>query len=301
MRVEYSQGARPLEQTVASARFEPGTQDFRFFLQEELLRRCKKNPRFSLRAFARTLDVEASSLSKILNGKRTLTKKMLHRLCAQLGLGPDQVKEFEDRMPAGSSASRQGATSGLPIAVRDDYQQVSADIFNVIADWYHYAILELITVRDFEPTPAWIARVLDITVSEANFALERLRRLGLLSAQGDGAWVSGQLTTNADGGEMTAAAFRKLQRQILAQAMDAMETVPIAERDQSSITMAVSKAKLGEAKARIRAFRRELCAFLQTDTPHDDVYQLSISLFPVTKIGRESPGSNNLREGGQHA
>ncbi len=284
---------------VASARPESGTQDFRFFLQEELLRRCKKNPRFSLRAFARTLDVEASSLSKILNGKRTLTKKMLHRLCTQLGLGPDQVKEFEDRLPPGTTA-RQGATAGVPIAVRDDYQQVSADIFNVIADWYHYAILELITVRGFEATPAWIARVLDVTVSEANFAIERLRRLGLLKSRDDGGWEAGQLSTNADGGEMTAAAFRKLQRQILSQAIDVMESVPLLERDQSSITMAITKDKLVEAKVRIRAFRRELCAFLQEDAPHDDVYQLSISLFPVTRL---AAGTLNgpAREGGQHA
>jgi uncharacterized protein (TIGR02147 family) len=280
----------------ASARPESSTQDFRFFLQEELLRRCKKNPRFSLRAFARTLDVEASSLSKILNGKRTLTKKMLHRLCSQLGLGPDQVQEFEERLPP-APAGRQGATAGMPIA-REDYQQVSADIFNVIADWYHYAILELITVRGFEPTPAWIARVLDVTVSEANFAVERLRRLGLLTTREDGSWEAGRLSTNADGGEVTAAAFRKLQRQILAQAVEAMENVPIAERDQSSITMAVSKRRLGEAKAKIRAFRRELCEFLQDDASHDDVYQLSISLFPVTKMNN---GAIPARDGGQHA
>lgn len=268
---------------VASVCPESNTQDFRFFLQEELLRRCKKNPRFSLRAFARTLDVEASSLSKILNGKRTLTKKMLHRLCTQLGLGPDQVKEFEDRLPQ-ASPPRQGATGGLPLSGRDDYQQVSADTFNAISDWYHYAILELITVRGFEASPIWIARVLDITASEANFAIERLRRLGLLKSRDDGNWEAGKLTTNAEGGEVTAAAFRKLQRQILSQAIDVMENVPLTERDQSSITMSVSKERLAEAKNRIRAFRRELCAFLQDDAPHDDVYQLSISLFPVTRL-----------------
>ncbi len=40
--------------------------DFRIFLQEELVLRCKKNPKFSMRAFARMLGVENSALSKII-------------------------------------------------------------------------------------------------------------------------------------------------------------------------------------------------------------------------------------------
>jgi uncharacterized protein (TIGR02147 family) len=161
-----------------------GPKDFRFFLQEELVRRCKKNPRFSLRAFARTLDVEASALSKILNGKRALTKKMLHRMCDHLGIGPEEVGDYERSLPRSRAGTRKGAR-----AAEGDFRQVSVDIFNVIADWYHYAILELLTVRDFQKSPAWIAKALGISVSEVNFALERLLRLGLLEISDDNVWV----------------------------------------------------------------------------------------------------------------
>ncbi len=73
---------------------DPQEQDFRSFLQDELEKRCKKNPRFSLRAFARTLEVEPSALSKILHGKRALTPKMLMRMASQLGLPEQDIERF---------------------------------------------------------------------------------------------------------------------------------------------------------------------------------------------------------------
>src|ERR1700722_13528593 len=44
-----------------------GKQDFRKFLQQELARRCAKNPGYSLRAFATSLQINPSTLSHILN------------------------------------------------------------------------------------------------------------------------------------------------------------------------------------------------------------------------------------------
>ncbi len=43
------------------------TSDFRQFLEEELARRSQSYPRYSLRAFARDLEVDSSFRSKILN------------------------------------------------------------------------------------------------------------------------------------------------------------------------------------------------------------------------------------------
>jgi len=76
---------------------DPQDQDFRAFLQDELEKRCKKNPRFSLRAFARTLEVEPSALSKILHGKRALTPKMLLRMASQLGLPEQDIERFSNK------------------------------------------------------------------------------------------------------------------------------------------------------------------------------------------------------------
>ncbi len=80
---------------------DPQEQDFRSFLQDELEKRCKKNPRFSLRAFARTLEVEPSALSKILHGKRALTPKMLMRMASHLGLPEQDIERFTSKQNSG--------------------------------------------------------------------------------------------------------------------------------------------------------------------------------------------------------
>ncbi len=68
--------------------------DFRQFLEDELARRSQNYPRYSLRAFARHLEVDSSFLSKILNGKRTVTMRTIRMFGERLNLTPDELLRF---------------------------------------------------------------------------------------------------------------------------------------------------------------------------------------------------------------
>jgi plasmid maintenance system antidote protein VapI len=248
--------------------------DFRLYLQQELVKRCKKNPRFSVRAFAITLGVENSALSKILCGKRQLTRKMVIRLGQKLGLNPIQISEFSI-VPVLEN----------PESQKETFRQLTQDQFAIISDWYHYAIHELCRTNSCKSDVRWIARKLGITLAEAASAVERLLRLGYLERSTSGTLInrSGPLTTL--GNEFTTIAFRNLQRQVLEKAIIALEEVPLEKRDQTSMTMAISSTKLKEAKELIKKFRRDLSNFLESDYKNlDSVYHLGISLYPVTKI-----------------
>lgn len=250
------------------------TTDFRLYLQNELIRRCQKNPHYSLRAFARTLQIEASALSKILNAKRAVTPEMLTKLGLKLGLGRQELKNFK---------GIKGALGHL------DFDTVDADQFKIISDWYHYAILELTAVEDFRPNTKWIAKRLGITASEANIAVERLTRAGFLKIEKN-RWtdVSGNLTTV--GNNFTISAFRNLQRQILQMAVQSLEETPMERRDQTSMTMAIDSKLLPQAKEKIKKFRRDMDRLLQSSDTKDEVYHLSVALYPVTKTtDRRSP------------
>ena len=249
--------------------------DFRYTLQNELIERCKRNPKYSLRAFARTLAIEPSALSKILKAKRMITPTMLSRLGIKLGLGPKEIELYKKRLGIKKMKSS--------VRTEKEYKQLTVDTFHIISDWYHYAILELTTVKDFVPSPPWISKALGLTVSEVNIAVDRLKRLEFLQVEEDGSWkdCSGEITTV--GNDFTAAAFRKLQSQVLTMGQAALEEVPLETRDQTSMTMAIDTQKMPEAKKLIQDFRRELCAFLQATSERDEVYQLGISLYPLTK------------------
>jgi plasmid maintenance system antidote protein VapI len=246
------------------------TRDFRLFLQSELVRRCEANEKYSLRAYARSLRIAPSALSAILNGKRPVTHKMKLRLGLSLGLSPQDLGHFQESKTQGHTLK---------------FQQLALDTYAVISDWYHYAILELTHLKNFRTDPKWIAKSLGITTSEVNIAVERLQRVGLLKIEND-SW----LDTTPDGhatniqGDLTSAASRKLQRQILEKSIRALDDIPIAKRDHTSMTMAINPEDLPEAKEKITRFRRELCAFFEKRGRPTQVYQLAVSLYPVTQI-----------------
>jgi uncharacterized protein (TIGR02147 family) len=252
---------------------------FRHFLQGELIRRCEKNAAYSLRAFARTLGCDVSTLSKILKGKRPTGRITIEKLGARLGLSPERVQRFMESRERPTTATANTSTMAGP-----DYQQLTLDSFKIISDWYHYGILELMRVDHFKPDSKWIARTLGLTVSEVNIAVERLVRVGILEINAQGEWIDhseGRSTTI--GNEFSAAAFRNLQRQVLELALKALEEVPMDKRDQTSMTMAIDSRLLPEAKTRIKNFRRELAHFLSRGEKRDAVYNLGISLYPLTR------------------
>lgn len=238
-------------------------------LTSEFERRCQQNSRYSLRAFARSLSVDSSYLSKILSGKRKLSRHALSKLAERIHLPAELMQSVKKPTQT------------------DSFTSLEVEHFRLIANWYHYAILEMTRLSDFRPDPKWISAYLGINQAEALAAIERLKECGLLEVTASGHWKILNNTTTQH--PFTHLAFRQLQRQILEQAIGALENVPIEERDQSSITMCIDKKRIARAKQKIKNFRRELMSYLEGGENKDAVYQLSISLFPAGLIYKKEP------------
>ncbi len=69
-------------------------EQFRLSLQSELVRRMRVNPKYSLRAFARFLEIDPSSLSQYLRGRRKFTEKQVETLALKLGLSPLEISSI---------------------------------------------------------------------------------------------------------------------------------------------------------------------------------------------------------------
>jgi len=254
-------------------------QDFRLYLQDELLRRCQKNPKYSLRAFAKVLGIGPSALSDILNNKRSLTEPMKIRLGLAIGLKIEELAQYK-------SNSKKGLKQLSNSVDRKEFQQITLDTYAIISDWYHYAILELIRVKTFKTDLSWIAKVLGITKSEANIAVERLQRVGLLDITEKGKWIDRSadgLATNING-NLTSVASKKLQKQVLEKSIQALAEVPIEKRNHTSGTFAMNPDDLPMAIEQIKKFRRKIGRQLESNPNLKQIYQLGISLYPVTNI-----------------
>jgi transcriptional regulator with XRE-family HTH domain len=240
---------------------------FRLWLQKQFSERCKKNSRYSLRAFAKNLELDPSTLSQVLSGKRKLSKKNTLNICKKLSATTKELQMF-------------GLLENKVIE-STDYHQINIDTFSIISEWYHYAILELTYVSGFKTEPKWIAQNLFITAEEARSAIERLIRMGLLLEENGSLIKASKQLTNY-GIINTSAAHKELQKHIISKALNAVDECSQKEKDITSMTMAIDTKNLDKAKKLIQKFRRDLCELLEEGN-QEQVYNLGIQLYPISK------------------
>ncbi len=238
----------------------PETSDFRDVLRDELLQRCRRNPKYSIRAFGQFLGIENSALSKYLRGTRQLKAETIECLAARLGVSP--------RAPS------------LPT----QYQPISKFSAAEALDWVVFATLELAKIKGFGRNSTWISRALGISIAEATKATNVLVQNGWVEIDQAGRWRIRSANISTANMPGTSASLIRLQRQILKKAADALEEIPIERRDQSSMTMAIATKRLPEARLLIKQFRRKLSQLLEGDLAKDEVYNLCISLYPLTTL-----------------
>lgn len=237
---------------------------FKIWLQEEFTRRCAVNSRYSLRAFAKSLELDASTVSKMLSGKRRISRVMLRKIEEKLGMA--FIFDAE----------------GMQENLGKRYTLLSKDLFRVISDWYHFAILDLTLLKTFVSNPEWIAHQLGISVIEASSGIDRLKRLELLGEDGNRLVKTKTSFSNYKEGH-TSGAHKEYQRQVVQKALHAIDGCPQELKDITSMTIAGNSKKIVEVKEVIKRFRRELANFME-DGDGDAVFHLAVQLYPVTAL-----------------
>ncbi|MGE3609533.1 MAG: hypothetical protein AB7I27_08100 [Bacteriovoracaceae bacterium] len=132
---------------------EKKTNEFRQFLKDVFLERCRKNPSYSMRSFASSLKINHTTLSRILSGKRGMTKKMQTSLEEALNLSPAERRTF---------------SKNEKLKVTKQYKDLSQDVFELIADWKYDCLLELPKIKNLKLTPRKIAKILGTNIIEVN-------------------------------------------------------------------------------------------------------------------------------------
>ncbi len=144
-------------------------------LVAELEVRKKRNPQYSLRAFALSLGVSPAQLSQIISGRRNITIKSLQKISQGLGLAPSEVENY----------LKDWSLQKLDFQHEDpkvrNKKNLLDDEFKLISEWYHFAILSLVKLRGASTQPEWIAAKLGISERVAEEAVRRLQRLKILA------------------------------------------------------------------------------------------------------------------------
>ena len=107
-------------------------------LKEKLSLRQKENSHYSMRAYARDINLHPSTLSQVLNGKRELPFKSVSEVSKKLQLSPKEQTLFIE-----SFRRTKTNIDNISISKLDERFILDESYYRVIGEWEHYAVLEL--------------------------------------------------------------------------------------------------------------------------------------------------------------
>ncbi|MCB0412535.1 MAG: TIGR02147 family protein [Bdellovibrionales bacterium] len=240
---------------------------WREYLNKEFSERRSKNPKYSLRSFAKSLGLSPAHTSLLLSGQRTVKAKSALQLAESLGVTPSEAVAWSTTK-----------FSKPHVDFLED--EISTKNFNPIAEWYYFAILGLANFKHNVAHPRWISQRLNLDYKTSKLAFQRLVELSFLRIEG------GQFRQNPNAilttQDVPSESIRRYHKQHLDLATHKIDSVTVEKREFSTSTIAIDPRRIKAAKAMIRKFRENFLKEMRVGKK-SQVYTLGIQLYPLSK------------------
>jgi uncharacterized protein (TIGR02147 family) len=264
--------------------------NYRTYLRAALAERIKRNPSYSMRAMAGLMGITPSGLCQVLKGKKNLSPSAAIRIAGRLGLEPSDARYFCElvELETAKTAEHRAAVLERISAMNPErvVRDLSVDQFQIISDWYHYAIVELTESDIASFDPAAIARRLGISRIEVEAAIERLLRLEMLEPHPDKPGFYRKTNESFQvSSDVSSAALRKFHQQILEKAAESLEQQRPGDRIIGSETFAFAPEQLPEFRELVAEFYRKAVALADRGTGKTEVYNLGVNFFSLAPSG----------------
>lgn len=245
-------------------------------MREGLSLKQRNNPHYSLRAYARDIGIHPATLSQIINGKRALPAKDSEKVIEKLNLTPREKSLFLDSLLKGKSYNE------IEISEEDNRLLLDESYYKIIAEWEHFAVLELFQIEDFQRTKEDVAKRLDLTANRTEVVITNLMTGKLIEIDEDGKLVKihEDVKTTDD---ITNQALVDSHKESMQMGIKKIDDISVDLRDFSSWTLAIDMNKYQDAKALIKEFRKKMAALLK-EGDKKEVYQLAIQFYPLTNL-----------------
>ncbi|MGE9743649.1 DUF4423 domain-containing protein [Bdellovibrio bacteriovorus] len=242
-------------------------------LRTELAKRQNKNPRYSLRAFAKSLDQDAGTLTRVMSGQRVV--KQPTALAVMQALNIDSG--MQDQILASLSSSRKQRT---PKTAK--MQPVSVADFENIFETTNIHLLASLRLKKFRPKRNWdnLARHLSLAPEELESRLISLEKIGAIAIKNSTVEViSKNLSTLPI--PFTTERRKAVQKDFLDQAKRAIDEVPFELRDNCTLTIPISGKDLAKIKQILQKARTRINDLSEKKSTHDHIYNVSMAVYPV--------------------
>ncbi|MBS1970509.1 MAG: DUF4423 domain-containing protein [Bdellovibrionales bacterium] len=246
------------------------------YLSQFFEKRRGKNPRYSIRAFARDVGISSGRASELLRGISLPGRILRKRIAEELKLNKNQKNQLN--LLAESHVSLRKKSR-----IKTGYQLNDKE-FTLLPEWQHFAVLNILNTTDVQPNTGWIANRLALSEETVQDSLQKLVRARLIEEK-DGFYktVHQHLTSTST---IPSAALRSYNRQMIERALWSLDNVPLELRNVTSIMMTANPDNLYKLKVLTNEFKQR-AAQLFGEGEATEVYSLCVQIFPCTAV--ESP------------
>ena len=262
--------------------------NYRVYLRDYYEYKKKTVPAFSLRFFAEKAGLSSHAHLKLtIDGKRNITKNTVVKLIHGLGLDGQRAAYFASLVffnQAQTDADKQVYYAQLlKASPRSKLHKMDKAQFRIFREWHHSAILEMVALKDFRPIPDWISKRLGglVTPAQVTESLKLLVEVGLLVKTANGFRQRDPLITTDD--EVQDLMVKMYHLQMLKLSASMLSALPGAQRDVSALTFSIKREDFPNLKKHLQLMRKELLDFSAKAGEAEEVVQVNIQLYPLTR------------------
>lgn len=267
--------------------------DYRSFLVDRQKWLKSQKPFFTLDYIAGKLGLKSRGhVSLILSGTKSIPDAKI-ALYAQVFLLDEKECEFFENLVRYNQErtyrNKKLYLDRMVALMRIANKKLVPAQYRLCEKWYYPIVLEVLRIQDFKDD--WVALGKSvrpaITAQEAKEAVQVLQAIGLIKESAQGIWEpTDSVLTFGEGWRSVVA--RQFQSQAIELAQQALIEIPVPERDISTLTLSMGEQTFHKIQESIQLMRKEILALVQADNHANKVFQMNISLFPVSQNSEET-------------
>lgn len=252
-------------------------------IQAELERRQRANKSFSLRAFARILNISPSTLSEIIRKKHGISRQLAVKFIDKLSYVDEEADFFlslYDFIHSPDLSIRDESYAKIQgFRTKRRHRMLVDDEFKMISHWYHLAILELVKLNSFKFDYDWIAEKLGTSTLEVMSAISRLKQLGMIKVNKNGL----ELVTEASSSlvALDSSAVNRFFRQCFERAVDALNYGDPYDTCAGVSLVAIDEDDLEMLRVKMKTFRVDMTNQLAEKPKKTKLYCIATIAYDV--------------------
>lgn len=266
-------------------------ESYRDYLKDFYKSQKAKNPSYSYRVFSQKAKLSSPNYLKlVMDGTRRITDRTLPNFVRGLKLSPVEAAffrslvQFEDATDEETKAQFERERAQLRRRLRYAPKGVRPESLAWLGDWSPWVIREMVALAEFKADPTWIASRLRgrVTPAEVERTLKRLLSAGLIEADRDGRYRAKDLHLTTEDREEASLSLQKLHGEFLDLAKESLTRDASSSREMNGLVLPIATSRMAELKGFLREVRKEINRRFSHAEGNDEVYYLSMALFPVT-------------------